>query len=425
MRNLKKTSGLLALLVLLSIPVARLQAQETLKVMTYNLLRYGAQGISCTPTGVTARNAWFTAIMSEAQPDIFGVNEVGPYAGPTAPATNILNNILKPINPSYAAANVTFNNTQDVANAFFYNSEKLGLKSQAVIPHSLRNIDYYRLYYKGPGLATGDTTWIEVVLLHLHSSDASIRSSQTSAVMTYLGNLGRPGNFIIMGDMNMDGSGAGAYQNMVTSANPNIDMADPISLTGTWTNNTNAKHAWSQSTRSGSGGADCGSGGGLNDRFDIILTSNAIINNTDDVRYVPGSYRVFGNPNAPNPAVGSAAQAALAPMSDHYPVLLSLEISRAVAVQDPMPGFDLRLQGTPADAAIRFQLIPGTAQAGLWDIRLLDLQGRALRQTQVQLAASGQSLDFESSDLATGLYLLQACAPDGGCRTVRVPVQHR
>lgn len=418
-----RKSHLLFLAALLTFQVQSLSAQETLKVMSYNLLRYGAQGISCTPTGVTARNAWLTAIMTEAQPDILGCNEVGPIAGPTAPATNILNNILHPINPAYAAATVTFNASQDVANAFFYRSDKLGLQSQAVIPHSLRNIDYYRLYYKGPGLATGDTTWIEVVLLHLHSSNATTRASQTAAVMTYLGNLNRPGNFIIMGDMNLDGSGAAAFQNMVTSADPDIDMADPINLTGTWSNNNNAKHAWSQSTRT-NGSSDCGSGGGMDDRFDIILVNNSIMNNTDDVRYVPGSYRVFGNPNAPNPAVGSAAQAALPPMSDHFPVLLNLEISRAVAVDPALGDFRFSLHGNPVDQQLEARIEVSGALAGTWQAELSDLQGKRLHQQSLDWAAGEQRLCLPTAQLPAGLYLLTLSSPAGLRRVARIEVLH-
>jgi hypothetical protein len=423
MRNLMKKSLLLLLTAWLTCQAQPLSAQETLKVMSYNLLRYGAQGISCTPTGVTARNAWFSAILNDAQPDIFGVNEIGPSNGPTAPYVNILNNILKPINSAYAAANVTFNASQDIANAFFYNSDKLGLKSQAVIPHSLRNIDYYRLYYKGPGLLSGDTTWIEVVLLHLHSSDASIRSSQTAAVMTYLGNLGRPGNFIVMGDMNMDGSSSGAFQNLVSSANANIDMADPINLTGTWSNNNSARHAWSQSTR-GSGSSDCGSGGGLDDRFDIIVCSNSIINNTDDVRYIPSSYHVFGNTNAPNPAVSAAAASALAPMSDHYPVYLSLEISKAVAVDPQMPTFNLGLLGNPVDHLLQARVSVTSELTGLWEARLLDLQGRNIATQLLDWPVGDQLLEFPTSTLPAGLYLLELSSPQGFRRTTRIQVIH-
>jgi endonuclease/exonuclease/phosphatase family metal-dependent hydrolase len=187
-------------------------AQDTIRVMTYNMLRYGAQGIGCTPTGVTARNAWLTSIMGATLPDILGVNEVGPYSGPTSPANNLLINVLQPLNPAYRGTTVTFNGSQDVANAMFYNSDKFGLAVEEVIPEptlTLRDINYYKFYYKGPGLALGDTTFLEIVQVHLHSSDENTRQVQTEDIMNYLDGLGRSGNFIVQGDFNVDGSTAG------------------------------------------------------------------------------------------------------------------------------------------------------------------------------------------------------------------------
>ena len=398
-------------------------AQTNIKVVQYNLLRYGANGIGgCTPTGVTARNAWFSAIMNELTPDVFGVNEIGPFSGPTSPANNVLLNILKPINTDYAAATVTFSGNQDIANAFFYNSAKLGLKSQAVIPHSFRNIDYYKLYYKGPGLATGDTTFLEFVVVHLSADDAGIRASQTSTIMNYLDAFGRPANVIIMGDMNMDGSGATAYQNMVAHANTNTKVNDPINLNGTWSNNNNAKHAWSQSTRN-SGSNDCGSGGGLDDRFDMILPSNSIMNNTDNIRYVPGSFRVVGNPNAPNPAVPSGVSAALVPMSDHHPVMLTLEVSRLVSTSEPMPGFEFLLRGQPSDQSLEATLVVPAGLEGDWSITIRDLQGRELLQERTH-AEGNHNISVPTHQLKSGIYLLQLQAPDQSVVTRRISVIH-
>ena len=121
-------------LLLLVTTAAPLMAQDSVRVMTYNLLRYGAQGIGCTPTGVTTRNPWLSGILNLARPDIFGVNEMGPYTGPTSPSNNMLVNILQPINPAYRATTITYNGSQDVTNMMYYNSDKVGLAWQAVIP---------------------------------------------------------------------------------------------------------------------------------------------------------------------------------------------------------------------------------------------------------------------------------------------------
>jgi hypothetical protein len=399
-------------------------AQTTIKVMQYNLLRYGASGIGgCTPTGVTARNSWFSAILNHTQPDILGVNEIGPVEGVTAPATNILNNILKPINSAYERAQVTFDGSQDIANCLFYNSQKLGLKSQAVIPQSFRHINYYKLFYKGPGLVAGDTTWLEVVVVHLSADNASIRSAQTTAIMNYLCGLNRPGNFLVMGDFNLDSSSETSYQNMISNPDVDCKMNDPIGLAGTWTNNTNAKHAWTQSTRSSSG-SDCGSGGGLDDRFDFILCSSSVMNNSADIRYVPSSYRVVGNPYAPNPSVPSNVASALSPMSDHYPVMLDLEVSQAVSVHRPSVPNPLSLKSNPVDQVIRLDVQVAPEMSGSWNIKVMDAMGKMIYQDETQFSAGLQTKQIPSFMWPNGIYLLEIEEPGGYGWTSKVSVAH-
>jgi hypothetical protein len=392
---------------------ATVQAQDSLKVVAYNLLRYGADGIGgCTPTGVSARNPFFIPIMNALKPDIFGVNEIGPTDAANSPAANILLNILQPINPAYRRATVTFNSGQDVANAMFYNSDKVGLDYQAVVPQSLRNIDYYKFYYKGPGLAFGDTTFIEVVIAHFHSSANNTRLAQAQAIMGYLDAFGRPGNFIVMGDMNMDTYNATPFQAMVAHSNANTKMNDPINLTGTWSNNNNAKHAWSQSTRTSSNN-DCGSGGGLDDRFDIILCSNSLMNSSDHIRYTPGSYWVPGNPFAPNRAVSTTVSSSMVPMSDHYPVMVTLEVDRLVAAQEPLPESDLvQVMGQPASGSLRLRVGGDGGLDGATTLQLVDLQGRILLNHTMGPVAAGTRIDLpldgsDSYRIADGIYLLR------------------
>ena len=74
MRKLTVGIALLAGLMLSVGNATQIKAQDTIRVMTYNLLRYGASGISCSPVPVTTRNPWFTSVMSATMPDIFGVN---------------------------------------------------------------------------------------------------------------------------------------------------------------------------------------------------------------------------------------------------------------------------------------------------------------------------------------------------------------
>lgn len=62
-------------------------------------------------------------------------------------------------------------------------------------------------------------------------------------------------------------------------------------MIGSWNNNDFFASVHSQSTHTS---GDCFSTGGSDDRFDFILTSDEIINGTDYMKLVPGSYKALG-----------------------------------------------------------------------------------------------------------------------------------
>lgn len=414
-------------LLLLATAAAPLLAQDTVRVMTYNLLRYGAQGIGCTPTGVTTRNLWLSGILGMARPDIFGVNEMGPYSGPTSPSNNMLVNILQPINPAYRATTITFNGSQDVTNMMYYNSDKVELAYQAVVPEptlTLRDINFYKFYYKGPGLALGDTTFIGVVQVHLHSSDEPTRVVQTQDIMNFLDGLGYDGNFIVQGDLNLDGSSAQSYQNMVAHTNPDCKMNDPLSLSGNWHNNANAHYAMTQATDPNPNNP-CGSGGALDDRFDQILISNAIKNNTYGVSYITGSHWVMGNPYSPNPSVGNPVLGYIKLSSDHHPVVMDLEISRAVSALDAQPTASLlRVNPNPVlGGDLRVRVRAQAIQAEEFRLELMGLDGQVKRAWD-GLETQASDLHLDVSGMATGAYFLRLTTDTGTSSTAKVLIAH-
>src|SRR5690554_7468398 len=71
-------------------------------------------------------------------------------------------------------------------------------------------------------------------------------------------------------------------------------LKDPINRPGSWNNSGSYAEIHTQSTRNG-GNFDCGSQGGMDDRFDQILVSQNVMNNSDNVEYQTGSYRAVGN----------------------------------------------------------------------------------------------------------------------------------
>jgi endonuclease/exonuclease/phosphatase family metal-dependent hydrolase len=390
-------------------------SQDTLRVMTYNLLRYGAAGIGCTSTGVTTRNPYLLSIMGATLPDIFGVNEVGPFAGNTSPANNLLINVLQPINPAYRGTTMTFNNSQDIANCMYYNSDKVGLADESVIPEptlTLRDINYYKFYYKGPGLALGDTTFIEIVQVHLHSSDENTRQVQTTDIMAFLDGLGRSGNFIVQGDLNLDGSTAGSFQNMVAHPNADCKLNDVLNLTGNWHSNGSALRAMTQATSS-SPVNPCGSGGPLDDRFDHILVSNSLLNNTAGIVAIPASYWVPGNATSPNRSVTAAVLNGLKLNSDHFPVVLDFEVSRAVASATGRPTVaPLQLRRNPSQGVIEVAVVLQTLPSHSCQLRLLNLSGQLVKTWPLALGQAQQFLHLDASNIAAGAYFLQLQADE-------------
>lgn len=290
----------------------------------------------------------------------------------------------------------------------YYNSDVVGLAKQVVIPetNSIRDLNYYKFYYKGPGLAFGDTTFIEVVQVHLHSSAENVRSAQTASVMAYLNSLGRAGNFIIQGDMNLDGSTAGSFQNMIAYSNPNCKMNDPVGLTGNWHNNNNINEYWTQSTRSSA--SNCGSGGGLDDRFDVILASNALMNNTMDMQILPAKYWVVGNPNSPNPPIDGNTQAGIIGMSDHHPVTIDIAISKAVAIERPKQITNvMQVKGNPAREHLSLNVDLDSFEGQQAEISLVDLTGKEIRNWRFIANATKQELNYDLNGISAGAYFVK------------------
>src|SRR5690606_38224226 len=116
-----------------------------------------------------------------------------------------------------------------------------------------------------------------------------------------------------------------AYQTLINQTAPKY-FIDPLTLSGTWNNEIYSPyHTQSTRTRQFGGGAS----GGLDDRFDMILMSQTVMEE-GGVFFLPGSYFAFGNDGnhyndsinkMPNTAVTQQIANALHYASDHLPVI--------------------------------------------------------------------------------------------------------
>ena len=381
-------------------------SQDTVRVMAYNILRYGANGVGgCTPIGVTARNQWFTDVLSETKPDIFGVNEIAPTDGAFSPAANISLNVLPNVpdkGPHYEATQINFDGNQDICNMMYYNSQKVGLSTQAFINVSgtARNLDYYKFYYKSAEPIM-DSAFIHVILVHFMASSAAARENQATAAMNFLDNSlgGAQDNYIIMGDMNLSSGATTAYQIMANHSNVDVRMRDPLNLTS-W----NQNYVYTQSTTPSTG--DCRAGGGLNDRFDIILCSNALINNSLGMSYVSGSYWSVGNPHSPNPQLSTAGQIGINGMSDHHPVLMDIAVSQAVANDGRLDSPVSLKVVSPFGEELSAQVTIPAGWESEYVVKITDLQGRVQYEQKDYLGTGVHQLAPDVSGLSNGIYFL-------------------
>ncbi|AFH49540.1 Endonuclease/exonuclease/phosphatase-like protein [Ignavibacterium album JCM 16511] len=287
-------------------------AQNQHTIMTYNILNYPI-------TDTTSRNPYFRTIFANIQPDILVVQEMISQQGVNA----FLNKILLPNNPNYQPG--TFIDGFDTDNAIFFKSNLFTFISNTPIRTALRDINEFKLVYN----ITGDTLIIYSV--HLKASDSLqnelLRAAEVDSLRQRTNLLPMNTNFIVLGDFNIYRSSELAYQKLLDQ-NSSGYVLDPLTLTGTW-NNAAYSVYHTQSTRTRQFGD--GTAGGLDDRFDMILMSQAVMD-SGGIQFIPGSYSAYGNDgnhyndsiNRPlNNAVGQLIADALHYASDHLPVIAS------------------------------------------------------------------------------------------------------
>jgi endonuclease/exonuclease/phosphatase family metal-dependent hydrolase len=280
--------------------------------MSYNVL-------NLVLTDTLERNPYFRTIFSNIQPDILVCQEMTSQTG----VNGFLVRVLNRVSSGYAAG--SFINGFDTDNAIYYKTSLFTFLSNTPIDTELRDINEFKLRHN----ATGDTLIIYSV--HLKSDDASSDSLQRAREIDSLrkvtNSLPPNSNFIVLGDFNIYDSRELAFQKLLNQSQTGY-FIDPLNLIGRWNNNGSFAPYHTQSTRERNLG-DGGSTGGLDDRFDMILISQAIIN-SGDITYIPGSYNEYGNDGnhfndsinkPPNAVVSQQVADALHYASDHLPVI--------------------------------------------------------------------------------------------------------
>lgn len=311
-------------------------AQETINAMAYNLFYYP----SAPPAN---RDLILRDILDQYQPDLFMVCELETQAG----ADMILNTSLANQAATFDRAifyTDTSSSSSSLQNMVFFNTEKLVLINQQILPTNYRDISQYTFRLNTLEQDT-QPIHLEVFVAHLKSSTGTANQQSRLAMVEVFTNaletITNPNTFVLFaGDFNFYTASEPAYQKIISLDNA-IAMVDPINAVGSWHDNANFQHVHTQSTRVSNtgfgGGQASGASGGMDDRFDFIMMSQNF-NTSADFYYVENTYKAYGNNgncldkdvNSPDCAGEYSLQLRdnLYWMSDHLPVVMQFETNQ-------------------------------------------------------------------------------------------------
>ena len=285
-------------------------SQVTVKAMFYNIVKF-------TQSSAADKQAGHIYIYNDVRPDLYMVAE----AGINSP-DHILG-LLNNVNNIYARTQMFSNvnaSTDTNHQLAFYNRFMFDLVAEeaigtAYLTTGLRNIDHFTFKFKQPDI-NNNIVYLDVFVAHLKSSDGTTdRKSREAQVDTFNAALSAldPSHYVIFaGDFNLYTSNEKAYIKATTTTTTAIKMKDPMGpgvlcvpfpetdppggdvswsanpeIFYYWHDNPDFQYLHTQNPRV--------TGGGMDDRFDFMLTSENILNQNSSLSLIPNSYKPFGN----------------------------------------------------------------------------------------------------------------------------------
>ena len=391
-------------------------AQDTLRMMQYNLMYYtensGVSDCNATTNNLSQKDANLRTIFHYVLPDVFCVNEIG---SSNTYADRILDNDINVNGIDYYRHGPLTNYSGGyIANMISYDWRKLTLHKSTYITTSYRDINGYTMYYNSPDLAGGDTVFVTFWIAHLKagSSDDNVaaRYVQTQRLMNRISASGIPGNHVLSGDFNVYGSEEPCYQELVNHSNSLYRFYDPIDRAGHWNNNGQFADIHTQSTHTQSNG--CFSTGGMDDRFDIILVSPYVYYGSTHMRVLPESYHALGQDgnrfngsivSPQNDAIPANVAQALYNMSDHVPVIADFAIDATVGVADYREDFLFKVVNPVRD---HVDIMLHAPQTDTYTFTIFSIDGKILSTHTEQIAEGGEKIALPFP-YGKGFFLLQ------------------
>jgi hypothetical protein len=383
-------------------------AQDTLTFMYYNILNYSST--------VPPPTRLLSGIVHSINPDIFVTDEIATEAS----ASQILSDVLN-IDAQRHYNRAAFIDGPDKDNMLFYNADKISLYSQDTIQTDLRLINEYRCYYNDPEyISQHDTVFFYVYAAHLKASTGyeQDRYREVLRFKSHLNEVAGRENIFFGGDFNFYTSTEPAFVELTTPGE--YQFFDPLDSIGNWHDSQSLPGTHTQSTRYRAFGG--GASGGLDDRFDFIMTTQDILLGAHELRYIPGTYQAYGNDgqhlndsltNPPlNPFIPDSVTYQLYYMSDHLPVILKtyLNFDAAVPGHGKISGYKLQVYPNPAEEIVHYILPTGQKNAV---VTLYDCTGRIITMMHPDETAGKEQEIQISKSLQNGIYFVKLSTDEG------------
>jgi len=382
-------------------------AQDIVKIMAYNILNYEYTD--------TSRHQYYRTVLQNSNPDILVVEEIFSQTA----VNYIRDRVLNTINIGNFAAGM-FINGFDSDNAIFFKTSKFAFLSNTPIHTELRDINEFKVVH----LITGDTLRLYAVHLKANNTtaDQQQRAREVDSLRKVTNALPLNTNFIVLGDFNIYGANEPAYQKLLQVIPPyEGHFYDMFNLPGTWNNSAYAiYHTQSPRVRSFGGGAT----GGMDDRFDLILYSEAV-NEPGVISVITQSLTAYGNDGnhfndsinrPPNNAVPQYVADALHYASDHLPVYALFKFENPI-------GIKLISSGIPEEYALSQNypnpFNPATnfgfriPDFGLVRLIVYDVLGKEIAvPVNRNLQAGTYEVSFDAGNLPSGIYFYRLTSGD-------------
>ncbi len=397
-----------------------LNAQDTLRLMHYNLMQYSINQFgSCnlTNNNLDKKDSLLKIILQHANPHVITVNELG---NTQAHVSRILENVLNKNGVNYwKSGQLTSLSGGTLSNMIFYDNRKVSMHSHTLVQTTVRDINIYRMYFNTPELINGDTIFFIPIVAHLKagSTETNGRLSMIQSLMSRLNNWGISDNYILCGDFNIYTSSEPAYQQLLNYSNSAVRFFDPIDTPGDWNNSYSHRHVHTQSTRTS---GDCFSTGGMDDRFDFIMVSSQILNGFDNVKAIPETYKALGQDgnrfnstiiSPTNSAVPANVASALYNLSDHLPVMMDFLVYYPQAgIRQAQNGLKVNVLN-PFSDYISFRL--NHTEGEFINYTVTNIEGKNIKEGRIWHGDFYSEYNIELPDCQDGLYVFRLTSKSG------------